>query len=250
MPQHARVETKDGVAVVTIDRPPANALAPELLADGAEIVQDLLADPPDAVVLTGAGDFFSGGVDLKLAPTLSEAEQRSMVAGINRLMTDWYGFPRPLVAAVNGHAVAGGLILALCADRRIASGVGNFGLTELRVGVAYPVAAIGVVTAELEPRAARRLVLEAELLDAETLVGYGAFDEVLPPSEVLERSLDVARGLAALPSGAYETVKSQLRGAALERMRDAAADDPMSREWLTEETPDAAQAALDREVYD
>ena len=76
---------------------------------------------PAAVVLTGSGGFFSGGVDLKLAPTLSADEQRGMVAGINRMFADWYGFPRPVVAAVNGHAVAGGMILALCADHRVGS---------------------------------------------------------------------------------------------------------------------------------
>lgn len=246
MPQHARVESVGEVAVVTIDRPPANALAPELLADGIQIAQELRADPPGAVVLTGAGAFFSGGMDLKLAPTLSEEEQRSIVAGINRLMTDWYGLPRPMVSAVNGHAVAGGLILALCGDRRICSPAGTYGLTELRVGVPYPVAAMGVVRAELEPRAARRLVLDAELVDAEAMLRLGAFDEIAAGDEVLERSLEVARELAALPARAYATVKHQLRGPALESMRAAVAEDPMSEEWLAEETRDAARAALDR----
>ena len=74
-----------------------------------------------------------------------------MVAGINRLFIDWYSFPRPVVAAVNGHAVAGGAILALCADRRIGAADATYGLTELRVGVPYPAAAIACVRAELSP---------------------------------------------------------------------------------------------------
>jgi enoyl-CoA hydratase len=106
---------------------------------------------------------------------------------------------------------------------------------------------MGVVRAELESRAARRLVLDAELLDAEALLGYGAFDELVAPEDVLERSLAVARELATLPSKAYETVKGQLRGGALEAMRAAVAADPMSEEWLGEETPEAARAALDRD---
>src|SRR5204862_5361462 len=112
------VERADGIAVVRIQRPPANALAPDLLAEGAELVERLLQDLPDAVVIAGSGGFFSGGVDLKLAPTLSVEEQRGMVGGINRLFCDWYGFPRPVVAAVNGHARGGGRIPALWADRR------------------------------------------------------------------------------------------------------------------------------------
>ncbi len=102
------IEEVDEVTVVRIQRPPANALSPELLAAGAEVVERLRERRPAAIVITGQGDFFSGGVDLKLAPTLSAEQQSEMVAGINRLFFDWYGLPHPVVAAVNGHAVAGG----------------------------------------------------------------------------------------------------------------------------------------------
>jgi enoyl-CoA hydratase/carnithine racemase len=94
MAQHLSLGAADGIAVVRIDRPPANALSPELLAEGAELADRLRAEVPEAVVITGSGRFFSGGVDLKLAPSLSPAEQRAMVVGINRLFCEWYGFPR------------------------------------------------------------------------------------------------------------------------------------------------------------
>ena len=232
MPGEVSVETTDGLAVVTMNRPPANALAPDFLAEGAEVMEGLRAGPPAAVVLTGTAGFFSGGVDLKLAPTLGPDEQAEMVAGINRLFIDWYSFPRPVVAAVNGHAVAGGAILALCADRRIGAEDATYGLTELRVGVPYPAAAIGCVRAELTPAAARRLVLEAELIGAEAALGYGLVDELLPAGEVLDRAREVAAELAALPARPYEIVKEQLRGPALEAMRTGAADDPMTTGWI------------------
>jgi enoyl-CoA hydratase len=233
MPGDLSVETNDGIAIVRMQRPPANALAPDLLDEGAELMRSLRADPPDAVVLTGAGEFFSGGVDLKLAPTLDEQGQRQMVAGINRLFIDWYSFPRPVVAAVNGHAVAGGAILALCADRRIGSDAATYGLTEVRVGIPYPAAAIGCVRAELTPAAARRLVLEAELIDAEAALGHGLVDELLPASAVLERGLQVARELATLPGATYEIVKDQLRGPAIAAMREGADNDPLSEGWIS-----------------
>ena len=84
MPRHVTVEDHDGIALVRIDRPPANAMDLELLEDGAAVLEDLGADLPDAVVLTGRAGFFSAGVDLKLAPTLDADAQRDMVAGINR----------------------------------------------------------------------------------------------------------------------------------------------------------------------
>jgi len=244
MPEQLAIETVDEICVVRMQRPPANALALDLLAEGAELMERLRDDPPAAVVLTGSGKFFSGGVDLKVAPKLTEPEQREMVAGINRLFIDWYGFPRPVVAAVNGHAVAGGAILAICADRRVGAEEATYGLTELRVGVPYPAAAIGCVRAELSPAAARRLVLEAELVDAEAALGYGLVDELLPAGEVLDRSLEIARELAALPTRAYEIVKEQLRGPELEAMRAGAAEDPMSAGWIADEAAEAARAAI------
>ena len=219
------VEAVDGITVVRIQRPPANALEPGLLAAGADVVAELRAERPSAVVITGSGDFFSGGIDLKLAPTLSPQEQRGMVAGINRLFWEWYGFPGPVVAAVNGHAVAGGMILALCADHRVGSRAGAYGLTEVRVGAPYPVAALVVVRAELAPGPTRRLVLGGELVDAGAALDLGLLDELTDPADVLDRALAVARGLAALPAATYETVKAQLRGPDLDAIRAGVEDD-------------------------
>ncbi|MGI8460087.1 MAG: enoyl-CoA hydratase/isomerase family protein [Solirubrobacterales bacterium] len=232
MPGEIALEEVDGITVVRLQRPPANAPAPEFLAEGAAMMEDLRIDPPAAIVLTGSRGFFSGGVDLKLAPTLSPGEQTEMVAGINRLFIDWYGFPRPVVAAVNGHAVAGGMILALCADRRIGAADATYGLTELRVGIGYPAAAIGCVRAELTPWAMRRTVLDADLLGSEVALERGLVDEVVAADEVFDRSLAVAKDLGALPAHTYETVKEQVRGPALAAMRSGAAKDPMSQGWL------------------
>jgi enoyl-CoA hydratase len=240
------VSAHDGIALVRIQHPPANALAPGLLDEGAEVIAGLRSDAPAAVVLTGSGGFFSAGVDLKLAPTLTADEQRGMVAGINRMFCDWYGFPRPVVAAVNGHAVAGGLILALCADQRIGARPASYGLTELRVGAPYPVAALAVVRAELDPGPARRLVLGAELVDGEEALRLGLLDELADDeAAVLGRAMEVARDLAALPPGTYETVKCQLRGPELEAIRAGIERDPLAAGWLSDETAGAARSVLE-----
>jgi enoyl-CoA hydratase len=220
----------------------------QLLEEGRRVADELATDEPAAVVLTGREGFFSAGLDLKVAPTLDADGQRGMVEGINAIFAGWYGFPRPVVAAVNGHAIAGGLVLALCADYRVASQQGKLGLTETRVGVPYPANALAVVTAELAPAVARRLVLRANLIDPPEALALDVVDEVAAPDAVLARALELAAELAELPTDGYATVKQQLRGdthAAMRRVVDAGTD-PLAQGWLSAETGSASAAALSR----
>jgi enoyl-CoA hydratase len=215
---------------------------PQLLEEGHRLAQELAADPPPAVVLTGHERFFSAGADLKIAPTLDAEGQRGMVEGINKIFAGWYGFPRPVVAAVNGHAIAGGLILALCADYRVSGREGNFGLTELRAGLPYPSVAMAIVRAELHGPAARRLVLGADLVDAEVIREAGGFDELVDTDQVLHRATEVARALSALPSEAYAKVKAQLRAPVLDAA--LAQPDPLLEGWAGSETAEAVSSIL------
>ena len=246
MSELVAVESVDEVAVVRMQRPPANAMEPGLLAAGADVVARLRSERPAAVVITGSGDFFSGGVDLKLAPTLSAGRAaRDGRTGSTGSSTSGTASRGPVVAAVNGHAVAGGMILALCADHRVGSRSGRYGLTEVRVGAPYPVAALAVVRAELAPGPARRLVLGGELVDAEAALELGLLDELADADAVLDRAIAVARELAALPAATYETVKGQLRGADARGDRAGIERDPLARGWLGDEAADAARAVLD-----
>lgn len=229
------LEPVGDVVVVRIQRPPANALDLELLARMLEVLEELRAGDPGAVVLVGSGSFFSAGLDVKVLPTLDDDGKRTMVDGVNRMLAGWYGFPRPVVCAVNGHAVAGGLVLVLCGDRRIGPTEGAFGLTEVRLGIPYPANAIELLRAELTPSAARRLVLSSEMVDPTTAQALGVVDELAPPGEVEPRALELAAELATLSGQAFTLVKSRLRSGALAAMRRAADEvDPVMRFWLEE----------------
>jgi enoyl-CoA hydratase len=118
-----------------------------------------------------------------------------------------YGMSCPVIAAVSGHAIAGGLVLALCADLRIASLEGRYGLTEVKVGVPYPQAAIGVVRAELATHAARSLGLSNRLLDGREALRLGLFDEALAPDAVLPRAVELATEMVAFPVDVYAATK-------------------------------------------
>lgn len=232
------------VTVVAVDRPPANAMDPTTLRAIISAVQEVASDPPRALLLTGREGFFSAGLDLKVLPTLDEAGQRDMVIGVNDLFVTVYGLPFPVVAAVTGHAIAGGFILALCADVRIGSTRGRYGVTEIKVGVPYPAAAIGVVRAELSPPAARYLALSAALVDADWCLRHGVLDEVLEGNAVFERALEVARELAQMPAAPYARTKFDLRAKNLAEIKAAADADPLLQSWVDEEGRVAARDAL------
>ena len=246
MPGHVTVEARGAIALVRIDRPPANAMDRGLLADLVATQEQLAAEEPAAVVITGREGFFSAGADLKLAPTLDAEAQAAMVDGINRMAAGWYGFPRPVVCAVNGHAIAGGMVLALCGDHRVAGPGGRFGLTEVRAGIPYPAVAIAVVRAELNPPAARELVLRGELWDAPAARERGLLDEVVEQNAVLDRALEVAGELAALPAHTYAYVKAQLRAPVIAEARRVldGGSDPLAGAWVGGETAGAAAAVL------
>src|SRR5437660_4552229 len=221
-----------GVVVLSADRPPANAMDVGLLGELVEAVERLAHEVPRALVLAGRPGFFSAGADLKAVPGYGPEQQRAMITGINRMALGVYDLPCPVVGAITGHAIAGGLVLALCTDLRVASSAGKYGLTEVKVGVPYPQAAIGVVRAELAPQAARVLALGNELISAAECLRLGVFDEVVAPDAVLPRALERARELAAMPAEVYARTKADLRGAAIAVMRVAAADDPLLAQWV------------------
>ncbi len=236
MPHVTVTRPDSGVALLTIDRPPANAMDVGLLGEIVAAVAEVAAEPPAALVLAGREGVFSAGADLKAVPGYGPEQQREMVHGINAMALGVYGLECPVVAAVTGHAIAGGMVLALCADLRVASAAGRYGLTEVKVGVPYPQAAIGVVRAELAAQAARVLAFGAELHDAQECHRLGVFDEVHPPADVLPRAVELAERLAAMPAAVYARTKRDLRGAALDAMRAAAAEDPLLDRWLQSPT--------------
>jgi enoyl-CoA hydratase len=243
---HVRLESDDGIALVRMDRPPANALDPVLGAELIETADELRGSAHRAIVLTGIDGFFSAGLDLKIVPSLGVEEQSRLIMGVNRMVSAWYSLPQPVVVAVSGHAIAGGLILALCGDHRIGATVGKLGLTEVRAGIPYPAAAVALVRAELPPPAARALVLRGELFDPPAALELGLLDELAETGALMRRALEVADELGGLPTDTYARVKRQLRGDLIAEFERIVAenDDPLVSSWLSAETADAAAATL------
>jgi enoyl-CoA hydratase len=246
----ALTERIDGVTVLRLERPPANAID---LTFAQEIEASLatLEDAVDsqAVVLTGTDNFFSAGLDLKTVPQLDAGEQREMILAFGRMVTRLYAFPKPTVAAVNGHAVAGGFLLALSCDYRVGPKQDcELGLTGVRAGIPYPVSAMEVIRAELSPAAARTMVLTGRTFGPQEALALGVLDDLVEISSLLPTACDFAQSLARLPQGGYGDTKNDLRQRALATIREAleTGADPMMDSWLTPETQSASARTLDR----
>jgi enoyl-CoA hydratase len=172
-----------------------------------------------------------------------------MVNALNRTFYAVYSCPVPVVGAINGHAIAGGLVLALCCDWRIAVKIPLLAsLTEVRVGVPYPVGTMEVVRQELRPDVARRLVLFGQNITATAAVEAGVFDETVDP-EALDRAMAKASEFVALLQTAFARSKRQLRSRACDAMEAAIAGaEPLLNGWLSKETIQAAAAVLIRKA--
>jgi enoyl-CoA hydratase len=240
----------DGIAVVTLSHPPVNTMDAPLLEELAALFEGLATDTAvRGAVIAGEGRAFSAGLDLKLVPTLDRLGQRRLVDALNDGFGTLYAWPKPLVAAVNGHAIAGGLILALCGDWRVVADTTlEASLAEVRVGVTFPVAPFEIARGELAPAAARRLILLGEALDARQAESLQVFDERVAPKSLTQRALDRARAYAALPSNAFAITKHQLRAQALARIAEAreGRNEPRLMTWIGEEMRRAAAAVFDR----
>lgn len=201
----------DGLAVLRLEHGKVNALDVELL----EAIIAAFADLPEesAVILTGTGSSFSAGVDLHRILRSSIAEIEYFLDVLSRALLTVFTHPRPVVAAVNGHAIAGGCVLAAAADVRLMS-AGSIGLTELKVGVAFPTAALEIARHVVGPKA-QSLILSGRLLDPAEAVEAGFIDQVVAPNVLLDKALAQTSALMEVPIQTYATTKRQLHAPAM-----------------------------------
>lgn len=249
--KNLRIEQRGDVAVLCLDRPPANAFDPEQVqAFEAALAHPTIAKAR-ALVLTASGEFFSAGLDLKAVPRLPKPEQEEFLGGVNRAIAKLYSFPVPVVGAINGHAIGGGFILALSTDYRIGPiGSAKFGMTEARVGVPFPAVPMVVVSSELPPQSVRYCAMYARKFGVEEAARHGVFDELLSPDEMLDRAVEVAEDMASMPADSYRKVKHQVRGPAFRKIENVLStnSDPMLQSWLSPKARDASVAMLNGSV--
>ena len=232
-------KTDAGITVLTLNYGKANALDIEFCEALAAKFLELRTSGSRAVVLTGHGRIFCAGVDLRRLSEGGADYIRKFLPTLHRLYDAVFYHPKPVVAAINGHAIAGGCVLACCADRRImASESGRIGVTELQVGVPFPPLAFEAVRFAVPRRHLPEFTLGAATYATEAALKQGWVDEVVEPAELMERALAVAKQLAALSPPAFAQTKKQIRQAATERLARSgeATEKAVTEIWTAPET--------------
>jgi enoyl-CoA hydratase len=240
------IERHDRVAVVTMTTNKVNAQNQAFFADLHEAFDQLESEHPDSPkVLTGQGGRFSAGLDL--------GEHFPLFAGPEEKVAEWFAgyratnmrlftYPRPVVAAVNGHAFAGGLVTAAVCDRRIGVESGaRFALNEVPIGIPMPAVYVRIMAYAWGERVAAQLSLFGETFESERAHQLGVVDELVPAEQVLARAVAIA---GSVPEDCLEHYAFTKRAAQAAALRDIASlADPLDAElptWFT--SPDAQHA--------
>lgn len=206
------LKTDAGIAVVTIKHGKANALDIELCERLAKCFDELRSSDASAVVLTGQGRMFSAGVDLVRLSAGGSDYVRTFLPALHRLYAAVFFHPKPIVAAINGHAIAGGCVLACCADRRImARASGRIGITELLVGVPFPALAFEITRFAVAGRHLPEFAFTGATYDTDAALPRGWVDEVVDAGALMEHAMAAVKQLAALSPAAFSQTKKQLR---------------------------------------
>ena len=214
-----RVDWHDGLAVVHLSCGKANALNPHSLAAIERALDDVGGRGARGVVLTGYARFFSAGLDLVHLYGLERDAMDGFMAWFDTVMLRLFAFPRPVVAAVAGHAVAGGAILALACDARVmGAAAGRFGLNEIRLGVPFPASALEIVRHTVPAGSVAEVLYEGELYEPRAALVRGLVSEVVE-GDVVEAARQACVRLASAPTNAFGTIKAALKAPAVERAR-------------------------------
>ena len=206
------VEARGPVTVMRLAHGKVSAIDLELLEGLVQELDKLEESSARAVVLTGTGNSFSAGVDLFRVLDGGKDYLDRFLPALSRALVRLYTFPLPVVAAVNGHAIAGGCILACACDYRLmALGGGKIGVPELVVGVPFPMIALEILRDVVPDRHFQEVVYTGKTYPVELARERGLVDALVDRTKLLDSALELAEQFAVIPSASFRITKQQLR---------------------------------------
>jgi enoyl-CoA hydratase len=213
------LKREGSISIITMDDGKGNAFSSAMTAAFNDCLRDVPKDS-GALVITGRGKIFSGGFDLKTINSGDEEARKSMsIAGLT-LLADIFGFPRPVVIACNGHAVALGAFFLLAGDYRIgADGDFRIWANEIGNGMTIPKAVLEITKIRIKQSHWYRAILHSEPYPIQEAIAPGYLDEVVPQETLMNAALAKAEELAKLPHPFYAITKEWTQTEVLQRIR-------------------------------
>lgn len=212
------LENRGTISVLRMEYGKVQAVDVELLEALEQNFASLASSNCRAVVLTGTGKAFSAGVDLFRLLEGGSAYQERFIPLLCSALEMLFLFPKPVIAAVNGHALAGGCIFTCACDYRIMVRSGaTIGVTELRVGVPFPAVALEIMRFAMAPQFLQQAIYSGKPYPPEDALRIGMLDELSDPESLLDRACRVAETYAEIPSESFSITKHQLRQPAMDR---------------------------------
>lgn len=243
------ITEKGQVSVLTMKFGKSNAQDVELCREVTRVFEGLRKSDTRAIVLTGQGSIFSAGVDLIRLTKDGPDYVQELIPALSKMFETVFFFPKPVVSAVNGHAIAGGCVLACCADYRVMSkNKGRIGVPELLVGVPFPAVALEVMRFVSLQQYFGELLYTGATLEPEKALSYGLINALAEPEELLEHALKIATNMASLPSNAFALTKAQVHAPAFAFLQENAegVDEEVTKQWSSPLTLAAIQTYVNQ----
>ena len=238
---------RGNVAILRMTHGRANAIDLELCEALIQELDSCRQSSAEAVVLTGQSRVFSAGIDLPRVVEGGAPYVRVFLPTLRQAFEALFAFPKPLVSAINGHAVGGGCVLACCGDYRlVARGSGRIGIPR-PVGVPFPVAPLEIMRFTTPPQHLQSMAYRGVTLTPDEALRHGLVDAIADADHLLDEAVAEADALAAVPTAAFGLMKRQLREPTLRCIRESASVDAAVLEaWTGEPTLTAIREYVTR----
>jgi enoyl-CoA hydratase len=209
----------ESIAIIAMDDGKVNVLGPTMQHALNDALDNAGRDDVGAVVIAGNDRVFSGGFDLKILTSGAAQPAIDMLKGGFELSHRLLSYPKPVVMACTGHAIAMGAFLLCCGDHRVAAPAYNIQANEVAIGMTIPYAALEAMKLRLAPAAYQQAAGLAKTFFGETATAAGWLDEIVLPNMVLSRAEEAAREFATLDQRAHAATKLRTRAEALTAIR-------------------------------
>jgi enoyl-CoA hydratase len=245
------LDFQEDVAVIRMEHGKANAIDLAFFDELGPKLDEVEQSDSKSVVLTGTGSIFSAGVDLFQVLQGGQEYVKSFLPALTEGLLKIFNYPKPVIAAINGHAIAGGCILVCACDYRVfADGKGTIGVPERVVGVPFPALAMEILRFAVPSQHLQELVYTGKTFRSTEALQKGLVDEIVDAEQLIDRAAQLASQFGQGASRTFQITKEQLRQPSMERFERTRGDvDRKAQEvWSSQEAQDAVRQFLEKRV--